>query len=54
MMNEAHVFQHQYTGVQIFVYHVKNKESAILDLSHVVCEPTDWTYLGRKVATDVN
>lgn len=53
-MNEAHVFQHQFTGLQIFVYHVEDKWNAKLKLFGIVENHLDWIYLGKKVATDVN
>lgn len=53
-MNEAHVFQHQYTGVQTFIYHKHSELQARGELYNIVCEPTYWIYLGKKVATDVS
>ena len=54
MMNEAHVFQHQFTGLQIFVYHKKSRDHAYGELYNIVVNPKDWIYLGKKVSTDVN
>ena len=49
-MNEAHVFQHKYTGVQTFVYHAKDIEQAKQEISLVVKEPDNWEYLCKKIA----
>jgi hypothetical protein len=53
-MNEAHVFQHQFTGVQIFVYRQHSELQARGELYNIVINPSDWIYLGKKVATGVN
>ena len=47
-MNEAHVFQHKYTGIQIFVYHCKSQYGARLKFLNIVTDETDWVYLGIK------
>ena len=49
-MNEAHVFQHKYTGIQIFVYHCKSQYGARLKFLNIVTDETDWVYLGIKTA----
>jgi hypothetical protein len=53
-MNEAHVFQHKYTGIQIFVYQFNTVELAHSSLSCLVFDKNDWIYLCKKVATEVN
>lgn len=53
MINKAHVFQHKYTGVQIFVYHAKDIDQAKREISLVVKEPENWVYLCQKVAQEV-
>ena len=53
-MNKAHVFQHQFTGVQIFVYHKPDQYHAKLELFSIVDNHRDWIYLGKKITTDVN
>ena len=50
-MNKAHVFQHNTTGVQIFVYHCKTEFEARLKFSNITTDTTDmWVYLGEKIA----
>lgn len=49
-MNTAHVFQHKFTGVQIFVYHRATKEIAKTEFVHLVLNPDDWIYIGVKTA----
>lgn len=44
----AHVFQHKYTGVQIFVFHVEDEVSAKMKFYNIVTEHTDWVYLCIK------
>jgi len=51
-MNKAHVFQHQFTGLQIFVYHQPNEVQAKTMLTMIVRCPVDWIYLGQKTAQD--
>ncbi len=51
-MNKAHVFQHKYTGLQIFVYGKHSEESARSELYIGVVEPKSWIYLGEKTAQD--
>ena len=53
MLNNAYVFQHNTTGVQIFVYHCKSKEQARARFSFTVIDPPAWIYLGEKFAEDV-
>ena len=53
MLNKAHVFQHNITGVQIFVYHCVRIEQAYVQFSFTVIDPLDWIYLGEKFAEDV-
>ena len=52
-MNEAHVFQHKYTGVQIFVYHCNDEIDARYKFINLVISYSDWEYLGKKVANNV-
>lgn len=47
-MTTAHVFQHKYTRIQIFVYHVNDEFSAKLKFYDLVKEHTDWMYLGTR------
>jgi len=49
-MNKAHVFQHNTTGVQIFVYHCSDEYSAKLKFFKIVINHEDWLYLGEKIA----
>lgn len=49
-MNEAYVFQHKYTGVQIFVYHAKDIEDAKYKFKYIVIKPEDWVYLDKKIS----
>lgn len=49
-LNVAHVFQEKYTGVQIFVYHVKDSYYAFEKLRSLVIIEENWIYLGEKVA----
>ena len=53
-MNEAHVFQHKYTFVQIFVYYCISETTAKAEFLNIVVNHMDWIYLGRKLATNVN
>lgn len=53
MLNKAYVFQHNTTGVQIFVYHCNSKEQAYSQFSYIVIDPHAWIYLGKKVAKNV-
>lgn len=53
-MNEAHVFQHKYTGVQIFVYHCIDEKDARYQFRSLVLTTDSWIYLGQKTATDAN
>ena len=52
-MNKAHVFQHNYTGVQMFIYHCVDEVSAKYKLWSVVVDKDKWTYLGQKIAQDI-
>ena len=45
---EAHVFQHHYTGIQIFVYHVTNKSEATTKIYESGINANNYTYLGIK------
>lgn len=47
-MTQAHVFQHKYTGVQIFVFHVENQLKANQKFAAIVVDDRDWLYLGLK------
>lgn len=48
-MSLAHTFQHQYTGVQMFVFHVEDEHEAKAKFYNLVTEINDWIYLGEKV-----
>jgi hypothetical protein len=50
-MNEAHVFQHIYTRVQIFVYHCSSIEEARNQFELLVNDSPNWNYLCKKIAT---
>ncbi len=47
-MNDAYVFQHRYTGVQIFVFHAIDEISAKKKFYKDVVEHNNWIYLGIK------
>jgi len=49
-MNEAHVFQHSTTGVQIFVYHCIAENDARAQFMNIVIDYRNWIYLGKKTA----
>lgn len=49
-MNKAHVFQHKYTGVQIFVYHSIDEFDAESKLVGLVINTDNWQYIGEKIA----
>ena len=49
---KAHVFQHCYSGLQMFVYDKPNKEAAKSELSFLGLNTIDWQYLGEKTAED--
>ena len=53
-MNEAHVFQHKYTGTQIFVYHCNDEFQAKSKLVGLIINTDNWLYLCKKVAIEVN
>ena len=48
MTTEAHVFQHKFTGVQMFVYHTSDEITAKHKFSDVVLDVDLWIYLGLK------
>lgn len=50
-MIEAHTFQEQYTGIQIFVFHAKSKEDAQRKFAHLVLDSSNWLYCGIKQVT---
>jgi hypothetical protein len=52
MENVAYVFQHQFTGVQIFVYHANDIEDAKFQFNSLVLNSSDWIYLKQAVAND--
>lgn len=52
-MNEAHVFQEKYTGVQIFVYHCMNEFEARVKFYPIVIDEDNWQYIGKKIAENV-
>lgn len=45
---EAHVFQENYTGVQMFVFHCVDSVQAKSKFASVVINSNNWTYLGKK------
>lgn len=47
-MSKAHVFQHNTTGVQMFVFHAKDEIQARLKFCNIVIGHIDWIYLGEK------
>lgn len=51
--NVAYVFQHKFTGAQIFIYHQPNLDLAMREVTNVVSYSIDWIYLGQKIATDI-
>lgn len=50
MINEAYVFQEQYLGLQVFVYHAIDKFDAESKLVGLVINPDNWIYLCKKTA----
>jgi sugar (pentulose or hexulose) kinase len=52
--NQAHVFQHCFSGLQMFVYGQQTEEQARMELAQVILYVKDWIYLGKKIATEVN
>ena len=52
-MKKADVFQHKFTGVQIFVYHAKDEHDARIQFWNLVNDVESWIYLGQKKATDI-
>jgi hypothetical protein len=52
-MNQAFVFQHTFTGVQIFVYHAKDEQQAKRELNLVVKDGNNWVYLCKKVVQEI-
>lgn len=50
-MNKAYVFQHDTTGVQIFVYHAKSEDDARSKFNPTVIDPKRWVYIGLKSAS---
>jgi hypothetical protein len=52
MENKAHVFQHNTTGVQIFVYHCIDEDSARWKFTELVYNVDNWVCLGQKTAKD--
>ena len=44
----AHVFQNNYTGIQIFVYHANISSEAISQICESAININDYTYLGIK------
>lgn len=49
---KAHVFQHCYSGLQMFVYHKSSVDHAKRELSFIGLNVIDWVYLGEKTAED--
>ena len=52
-MSGAHVFQHKYRGVQIFVYHCIDEDSARWKFTELVYNIDNWQYLGKKIAKEI-
>jgi len=52
-MNKAHVFQHKYTGLQLFVYHQPDEVTATNEVYKSMSNTNHWIYIGQKVAQDV-
>lgn len=52
-MNKAHVFQHNTTGVQIFVWHCSTEEQAKSKFTSVVINSKDWEFLGYKTVSTI-
>ena len=52
-MNKAYVFQHKFTGVQIFVYHQHSEILAKYEFKSLVTNPDSWQYIGEKTAETV-
>lgn len=50
IMNEAFVFQHIYSGIQLFIYHAKNMVDAREKFMSIVSNEKDWGFLGKKFA----
>ena len=50
--NKAHVFQHNTSEVQIFVYYAVDEFDAKSQFKYIVMNQYDWTYLGEKTAQD--
>lgn len=54
-MNKAHVFQHKYTGHQMFIYGQHPDENSARDsFTGEVFNVDNWIYLGLKTAIDCN
>lgn len=53
MHNQAHVFQHKTSGVQIFVYHQVSIGDARQKFRKIVNNVEDWVFLCKKVAHEV-
>jgi hypothetical protein len=47
-MTKAHTFQHNTTGVQIFIFHVNSEQQARSKMASTVIHTPDWIYLGEK------
>lgn len=48
-MKTAHVFQHKYTGIQIFIFNVQDELDAKLKiLDSEICF-TNYVYIGVKI-----
>lgn len=52
-MNEAYVFQHGTTGVQIFIYHCISVDTARAEFINVVIDYREWIFIGKKIASDI-
>ena len=52
-MKTAHVFQHVYTGLQIFVYGANDENQAKREIKLVVKDSDNWVYLCKKVAQEI-
>lgn len=51
MKQETHVWQHNFIGAQMFIYHKDNQEQAfdVLIRSLPQMESDNWVYLGTEI-----
>ena len=45
---QAHVFQHKFTGIEVFIYHCNSKQRAQEMLNTSVYNSKDFIYLSIK------